>query len=78
MTTSFTVILRVLDASAAAQRRNNFLFVDDCASHPQDTSFLQNVIFVCYASDFKSMMPSIRTTYGYTLRRISASILMHV
>jgi len=63
-TTIFTVILRVLDASVGVQRRNILSFVDNCASHPQDTSFLQNVKFVCYPSDFKSMMPSKRTTYG--------------
>jgi hypothetical protein len=44
MTTDiFSSFLRPLDASMGAQNRNILLFVDNCAAHPKDTSFLRNV-----------------------------------
>jgi hypothetical protein len=44
MTTDiFSSFLRSLDTSMGAQNRNILLFVDNCAAHPKDKSFLRNV-----------------------------------
>jgi hypothetical protein len=47
-TTIFTEFLRALDASMGVQGRNILLFVDNCAAHLQDMSFLRNVKVVYY------------------------------
>jgi len=39
----FTKFLRVLDALNGAQSTNILLFVDNCATHPHDKLFLQNI-----------------------------------
>jgi hypothetical protein len=39
----FTDYLRALDAKISSQSRKILLFLDQCAAHPQDTSYLKNV-----------------------------------
>jgi hypothetical protein len=41
--TIFTDYLRALDAKMSSQNRKILLFLDQCAAHLQDTSFLKNV-----------------------------------
>jgi len=55
--------LRLLDASFGVQDINILLFVDNCATQLQDTSFLWYIQFVHYAPNCTSMMPSTRTGY---------------
>ena len=42
--------------SQSAQSTKISLFVDNCATHPHDKSFLQNVIFMNYSPNIKSVM----------------------
>jgi hypothetical protein len=57
MTTAiFTEFLRALDAFVGVQGRNILLFVDNCAAHPQDTSFLKNVKVLYYPSNCTSVL----------------------
>jgi hypothetical protein len=44
----FTDYLRALDAKMSFQNRKILLFFDQCAAHPQDTSFLKNVKVVSF------------------------------
>jgi hypothetical protein len=55
-TTFFTEFLRALDASMGVQGRNIFLFVGNCAAHPQDMSFLRNVKVVYYPPNCTSVL----------------------
>jgi hypothetical protein len=57
MTTDiFSSFLRSLDASKGAQNRNILLFVDKCAAHPKDTSFLRNVQVIRYPANCTSVL----------------------
>jgi hypothetical protein len=57
MTTDiFSSFLRSLDASMGAQNRNILLFVDNCAAHPKDTSFLRNVKVIRYLANCTSVL----------------------
>jgi hypothetical protein len=55
-TTIFTEFLRELDASMGVQSRNILLFVDNCATHPQDSSFPRNVKVVYYPPNCTSVL----------------------
>ena len=55
--------LRVVDASIGVQDINILLFVDNCDTQLQDTSFLQYIQFVYYPPNCTDMMPSTRTGY---------------
>lgn len=59
----FMEFLRLLDASIVGQDVNILLFVDNCATQLQDTSFLRYILFVYYPPNCTSMMPSTRTGY---------------
>jgi hypothetical protein len=39
-----------------AQNRNILLFVDNCAAHPEDTSFLRNVKVIQYPANCTSVL----------------------
>jgi hypothetical protein len=52
----FSSFLLSLDASMGAQKRNIFLFVDNCAAHPKDTSFLRNVKVIRYPANCTSVL----------------------
>jgi hypothetical protein len=43
------------------------LFVDNCATHLQDKSFLWNIKFLHYTPNCTSAILSIRTEFGYML-----------
>jgi hypothetical protein len=45
----------------------NFFFVENHATHLSDMSFLPNEKFVHKPPNFRSVMPAMRTTYGYML-----------
>jgi len=52
MTTEiFCSFLLSLDVQIGAQNRQIILFVDNCAAHPKDTSFLRNVKVVRYLAN---------------------------
>ena len=51
----FFSFLRSLDAQMGAQNRQIIVFVDKCAMHPKDTSFLKNVNVVRYPANCTSM-----------------------
>jgi len=65
--------LRALNASIGMQGRNILSFVGVGASQPQDTSFLQNMKFVYCPPHFTSVISSIRTWYGWMLKRMLTS-----
>jgi hypothetical protein len=44
----FTDYLRALDAKMSSHNRKILLFLDQCAAHPQDTSYLKNVKVVYF------------------------------
>jgi hypothetical protein len=57
MTTDiFSSFLRSLDTSMGAQNRNNLLFVDNCAAHPKDTSFVRKVKVIRYPANCTSVL----------------------
>jgi hypothetical protein len=57
MTTDiYSSFLRSLDASMGAQNRNILLFVDNCAAHPKDISFLRNVKVIRYLANCTSVL----------------------
>ena len=56
MTEIFCLFLYSLDAQIGAQNRQIILFVDNCAAHPKDTSFLRNVKVVRYPANCTSML----------------------
>jgi hypothetical protein len=57
MTTDiFSSFLHSLDASMGVQNRNILLFVDNCAAHPKDTSFLRNVKDIRYPTNCTSVL----------------------
>jgi hypothetical protein len=56
MTTDIFSFLLSLDASMGAQNRNILLFVDNCAAHPKDTSFLRNVKVIQYLINCTSVL----------------------
>jgi hypothetical protein len=57
MTTEiFCSFLHTLDAQMGAQNRQIILFVDNCAAHPKDTSFLRNVKVVRYPANCTSTL----------------------
>jgi hypothetical protein len=57
MTTDiFSSFLRSLDASMREQNRNILLFVNNCATHPQYTSFLRNVKVIRYPANCTSVV----------------------
>jgi hypothetical protein len=51
--------LRSFDASVGAQNRNILLFVDNCAAHPKDTSFLRNVKVIRYPANCTSVVQAL-------------------
>ena len=57
MTTEiFCSFLHSLDVQMGVQNRQIILFVDNCAVHPKDTSFLRNVKVVRYPAICTSML----------------------
>jgi hypothetical protein len=56
MTEIFRDILHALDASFGALGKKVFLFVDNCAAHPPDTSSLRNVKVVFYPLNCSSVI----------------------
>ena len=57
MTTEiFCPFLHSLDAQMGAQNRQIILFVDNCAVHPKDTSFLRNIKVVQYPANCTSTL----------------------
>jgi hypothetical protein len=54
--TADTTFLRSLDAPMGAEGRKILLFVDNCATHPQDMTFLRNVKVVQYLANCTSML----------------------
>ena len=57
MTTEiFCSFLHSLDVQMGAQNRQIILFVDNCAAHPKDTSFLRNVKVVWYPANCTSTL----------------------
>jgi len=64
-------------ASKGKQGRNLLLFADICVTYLQGTSFLQDLKFMHYAPQCTSVIPTMRTGYGWTLRRMSSSVLMY-
>jgi hypothetical protein len=56
MTTDFFLFMFSLDASMGAQSRNILLFVDNCAAHPNDTSFVRNVKVIRYPTNCTSVL----------------------
>jgi hypothetical protein len=52
----FTTFLRPLDASMGAEGRRILLFVDNCAAHLQDMTFLRNVKVVQYPANCTSVL----------------------
>jgi hypothetical protein len=55
-THTFSSFLRSLDASMGVQNRNILLFVDNCAAHPKNTSFLRNVKVIQYPANCTSVL----------------------
>jgi hypothetical protein len=60
MTTDiFSSFMCSLDASMDAQNRNILLFVDNCAAHPKNTSFLINVKVIRYPANCTSVLQTL-------------------
>jgi len=59
----FMEFWRVLDASIGVQDINILLFVDNCATHLQDTSFIWYIQFVYYPPNCTGMIPYTKTGY---------------
>ena len=51
----FSSFLLSLNATMGAQKRKIVLFVDNCATHTQDASFLRNVKVIHYPTNCKSV-----------------------
>jgi hypothetical protein len=45
---TFTDYLRALDAKMSSQNRKILLFTNQCAAHPKDTSYVENLKFVLF------------------------------
>jgi hypothetical protein len=56
MTEIFCSFVHSLDTQMGTQNRKIILFVDNCAAHPKDTSFLRNVKVVWYSANCTSML----------------------
>ena len=56
MTEIFCSFLHSLDTQMGAQNRQITLFVDNCAAHPKDTSFLRNVKVERYLANCTSTL----------------------
>jgi hypothetical protein len=52
----FTYYLRALDAKMSCQNKKILLFLDQCAAHSQDTSFLKNVKVVFFPPNCTSIL----------------------
>jgi len=52
----FCSFLHSLDTQMGTQNRQIILFVDNCAAHPKDTSFLRNVKVVRYLAHCTSTL----------------------
>jgi hypothetical protein len=48
---SFTDYVRALDAKISSQNRKILLLVNQCAAHPQDTSYIKNVKVMLFLPD---------------------------
>jgi hypothetical protein len=57
MTTDLCLFLHSLDTQMGEQNRQIILFVDNCAAHPKDTSFLRNVIVGYPANCTSTLQP---------------------
>jgi hypothetical protein len=55
----FTDYLRALDAKMSSQNRKILLFLDQCAAHPQNTSYLKNVKVVYFPPNCTSILRSL-------------------
>jgi hypothetical protein len=56
MTEIFCLFLHSLDVQMRVQNRQIILFVDNCAAHPKDTSFLRSVKVVRYPANCTSTL----------------------
>jgi hypothetical protein len=56
MTEIFCFFFHSLDAQMGVQNRQIILFVDNCAAHSKDTSFLRNFKVVTYPANCRSML----------------------
>ena len=84
MTTEiFCSFLHSLDVQMGVQNRQIILFVDNCAVHPKDTSFLRNVKVVRYPANCTStiqpldlgLIHSSKTYYRKSLVRTSICLM---
>jgi len=71
------VVSKGTDASNGKQGRNLILFADICVTYLQGMSFLQDLKFMHYSPQCTSVTPIMRTGYGWTMRRMSSSVLMY-
>jgi len=69
MTEIFCSFLHSLDMQMGAQNRQIILFVDNCAAHPKDTSFLRNIKVVWYPANCTSMLQPLDLGIIHSLKR---------
>jgi hypothetical protein len=78
----FTDCLRALDAKMSSQNRKILLFLDQCAAHPQDTSFLKNVKVVFFPPNCTSILQpldqGIIRSFKYHYRKQLVRKTIHV
>lgn len=76
MTTNiFNLFLKDLDTEMRVKRRNILMFVDNCAAHSTDTTFLKNVKIVFYPANCTSVlqpldMGIIKSFKGYYRKQL--------
>jgi hypothetical protein len=68
MTEIFCSFLHSLQAQMGAQNRQIILFVDNCAAHPKDTSFLKNVKVVRYLANCTSTLQPLNLLIIHSLK----------
>ena len=79
----FLFFLHSLEARMGVQNRQIILFVDNCAAHPKDTSFLRNVKVVWYLANCTSTLQpldlgiihSLKSYYGKRLVQTSICLM---
>jgi len=77
MTTEiFCLFLHSLDTEMGAQNRQIILFVDNCAAHPKDTSFLRNVKVVRYPAHCTSTLQPLDLGIIHSLKAYCGKCLV--
>ena len=70
------VVFEGTGASNGKQGRNLLLFADICVTYLKGMSFVQDLKFMHYSPQCTSVIPTMRTGYGWTVR-MSSSVLIY-